>query len=240
MKEHDDTPRPGSDDDHDLRSLMRDSDYSGRLRDEFKRDLLRELNHNFRYHRLQSRSLVVAVVVLAAGALLWRASDVGSDGFDLVPTGQKVNGNNVVEAPLSGMRFNTVPSEGDTDGGLAATRGVYSQLVAGDAKLLGFESWTIDGQTTQVQRLEVLRNGQPEQLVQASGGSKNFHRSWKQLRKGLLAADLAAIEAGRLAPQRTETIRMRGQDFTVGVWSWDTPTDGRVTYKRSLPVADLP
>ena len=235
MSDHDDDPGREPDDDRDLRSLMGESDYSGRPRDEFKRGLLRELNHNFRYHRLRSRALAFAVVVMAAGTVLWRANDVGSDSFELRPTGRMVNGGEVVEAPLSGTRFHNIPAEGDTDGGLAATQELYAQLAAGDLELLGVEIWIIDGHTTQFLWREVQRDGETFTLTQARGGTKQSARRLRQLRAGSRQADLAAIKEGRLAPHRTETIRMEGRDFTLGVWVWDTPTDGRVTYKRSLP-----
>lgn len=237
MKDQEDTTQCERDDDRDIRSLMRDSDYSGRPRDEFKRDLLRELNHNFTYHSRRSRALVVAVVILAAGGVLWQAKDVGSDGFDLFPTGRKVNGGDILEAPMTGTRINTVPVEGDTDGGLAAAQEVYAQLMAGDAKLVGVQFWTFGGHTAQFVVQEVQFNGQPEQVMQSSGGPRDFRLRLRDLRKGPLKADLAAIEEGRLAPQRTESLRFRGRDFTMGVWTWNIPSDGLVTYKRSLPAA---
>ena len=139
--------RPDDDDDGDIRSLMAESDYRGRARDDFKRELLRELNHNFSYHPLRTRVLPVAVVVVVAALALWRVTDVGSDGFTLQPTGRTLNGDPVVEAPMTGARFNAPAVGGSAEEGIAAVQDVYEQVAAGAVKVLSLEIWIIGGET---------------------------------------------------------------------------------------------
>lgn len=221
-------------DDRDIRALMRETDYSGRLRDEFKRELLREINHNFRYHRLRSRILPVAVVVLVALCATWWTTDVGSDGFSLWPTGQTVDDGAVVEAPMTGTRFNTPAKDGDRHGGIAPVEDVYAQIAAEDARVLGLETWTIGGDTAHYIRLEVQHEGQPQTVVRTIGGSSRLFRARSDFRAGSGLAKLGAIERGTVAPQTLETIRILGRDFEMGVWTWDARECGRVVYKKSL------
>lgn len=221
-------------DDRDIRALMRETDYSGRLRDEFKRDLLREINHNFRYHRLRSRILPVAVVVLLGISAAWWTTDVGSDGFNLLPTGRTVDDGAVVEAPMTGTRFNVQPESNDTQEDIASVEGVYAQLAAGDAKVVRLETWTIDRETIQFVWLEVRHDGQVKNVVRAIGGSSKRVRCIKDFRSGSGRAMLKAIDGGSMAPQATETMRALGRDFEMGVWTWETAECGQVLYKKSV------
>lgn len=234
---NDDGRQPPCDgeDDSDIRDLMRESDYGGRLRDDFKRDLLRELNHNFKYHPLHSRVLLAAVVVLVAGLAMWRATDVGSGGFNLRPTGHSAAGDPVVEEPLTGVRLNAPAVDGSTDKGVTAAQELYEQISAHDAKVTRLEIWVIGGESAQFVQLEVVRNGETIQVMRGIGGSKRFDRQWRAFRTGSGRAALDAIEHRGVAPEATESVRFMDRDFEMGVWSWDTPDMGRVVYKRSLP-----
>ena len=228
-------PRPDDDDDGDIRALMAESDYRGRARDDFKRELLRELNHNFSYHPLRTRVLPVAVVVVVAALTLWKVTDVGSDGFTLQPTGRTVNGDPVVEAPMTGARFNVPPGGGSTEEGIAAAEDVYEQVAAGAFNVLRLEIWTIGGETVHMAQCEVERDGKPEVITRTRGGTSRFNAPWKAFRSGPGREALEAIERGALAPMATESVRYLDRDFTMGVWTWSTVESGPITYKRSLP-----
>ncbi len=235
MNDRQKPPRPDSDDDGDIRALMAESDYRGRARDEFKRELLRELNHNFSYHPLRTRALPVVAVVIVAALALWRVTDVGSDGFTLHPTGSTVNGDPVVEAPMTGARFNAPPVGGSAEEGIAAAQDVYEQVAAGVAKVLRLEIWIIGGDTVYMARCEVERDGKPELITRVRGGSRRFNAAWRAFRSGPGREALEAIERGALAPATTETVRYLDRDYTVGVWTWNTSESGLIVYKRSLP-----
>lgn len=221
-------------DDRDIRALMRETEYSGRLRDDFKRELLREINHNFRYHTLRSRVLPVAVVVLVAVSAMWWTTDVGSDGFTLRPTGQAVNNGVVVEAPMTRTRVNSPPITNDDIGGIATAEGVYAQIVAEDARVTRLETWAIGDDTIQFVWLDVQRDGQSRTVVRTIGGSSRFVRCLNSFRAGPGRAMLNAIDIGLVAPQSTETIHALGRDFEMGVWTWETSACGPVVYKWSM------
>jgi hypothetical protein len=228
-------PHPDSDDDGDIRALMAESDYRGRARDDFKRELLRELNHNFSYHPLRTRVLPVAVVVIVAALTLWKVTDVGSDGFTLQPTGRTVNGDPVVEAPMTGARFNAPPVGGSAAEGIAAAQDAYEQVVAGVAKVLRLEIWTIGGETVHMAQCEIERDGKPELITRTRGATSRFNGPWKAFRSGPGREALEAIERGTLAPETTETVHYLDRDFIMGVWTWNTVASGPIIYKRSLP-----
>ena len=139
MSDQEDRTRHEGDDDSDIRALMRESDYQGRLRDEFRRELLRELNHNFRYHPMRSRILLVAVMVLFIGVATWRATDVGSDGFTLHTTGSRVGEDPVVEAPTTGTRLNAPIMDGSVQEGAGVAQDIYEQISANAAKVIRLE-----------------------------------------------------------------------------------------------------
>jgi hypothetical protein len=221
-------------DDRDIRALMRETDYSGRLRDEFKRELLREINHNFRYHRLRSRILPVAVVVLVALCATWWTTDVGSDGFSLWPTGKSVNNGVVVEAPMTRMRFNAPSESTDTHEGIASAEGVYAQIAAGDARVVRLEIWTIGEDTIQFVWLDAQHDGEAKTVVRTIGGSSQSIRCLYSFRTGPARAMLKAIDHGSVTPHSIETTRALGRDFEMGTWVWETSECGPVVYKKSL------
>ncbi|MBK7671862.1 MAG: hypothetical protein IPJ24_10820 [bacterium] len=227
--------RQDDDDDGDIRSLMAESDYRGRARDDFKRELLRELNHNFSYHPLRTRVLPVAVVVVVAALALWKVTDVGSDGFILQPTGRTLNGDPVVEAPMTGARFNAPAVDGSAEEGIAAAQDVYEQVAAGAVKVLRLEIWIIGGETVYMAQCEIERDGKPELITRARGGTRKFNAPWLAFRSGPGREALEAIERGTLAPATTESVHYLDQDFTMGVWTWNTVASGPIVYKRSLP-----
>jgi len=221
-------------DDRDIRALMRETDYSGRLRDEFKRDLLREINHNFRYHRLRSRILPVAVVVLLGISAAWWTTDVGSDGFNLLPTGRAVDGVPVVEAPMTHTRFNVPTVDGDERHSLRATEGVYDQIASGDAKVLRLEIRQIGNDVVQCVWLEVLHNGEPTEVMRTIGDSARFSRQWSDFQSGPARELVEAIRRDAVTPQRIERVTIGGREFAMGIWTWNTKEYGQVIYRRSL------
>jgi hypothetical protein len=226
-------PQDG-DDDRDIRALMRETDYSGRLSDDFKRDLLREINHNFRYHTLRSRVLPAAFVVLIAGTLMWWTTDVGSDGFSLRTTGSAVENGKVVEAPMTRTRLNAPALDGDDLGGRGAAESVYEQIEADGAKVLRVESWIVNGHTVHQVCLEVEHDGSPTQVMRTIGASGRFGPQWRRFRAGTGRALLDRVATDSIAPQSLESTRLFGRDFTMGVWTWKTSDFDTVVYKKSL------
>lgn len=235
MTTHDRQPHEDEEGDSDIRALMHESDYSGRLRDDFKRELLRELNHNFKYHPMHSRILLVAAAVLVAGVAMWRVTDVGSDGFNLHLNGSRVGADPVVEEPMTGTRLNAPSVGGSTDEGVTAAQQLYEQISAHDVKVVCLEIWVIGGETVQSVLLEADQNGERKQIMRRFGGSNLFNQRWRAFRSGPNGVALDAIERHDSVPRATESVRFLGQDFTVGVWTWDSLDSGPVVYKRSLP-----
>jgi hypothetical protein len=235
MTTHDKQLHEDDEGDSDIRALMHESDYSGRLRDDFKRELLRELNHNFKYHPMHSRILLVAAAVLVVGVAMWRVTDVGSDGFTLRPNGRKVGADPIVEAPMTGDRFNAPAVDGSTAEGVTAAQQLYEQISAHDAKVVRLEIWVIGGESVQSVLLEVNRDGVPTQVMHGDRGSSRFSRQWRAFKSGPGRVALDAIERHDSVPQAIESARFFDQDFTVGVWIWETPDFGPVVYKRSMP-----
>lgn len=222
------------DDDRDIRALMRETDYSGRLRDDFKRELLREINHNFRYHTLRSRILPVAVVVLIAVSAAWWTTDVGSDGFNLRATGRSTDGGDIVEAPFTHTRVNAPAVDGDENEGLTAAEGTHEQIVAEDATVIRVETWIIEGETVHHIWLATQHDGQPTQVMRTIGASSRFGRKWRDFRSGQGRALLDAIARDSIGPQSVETAHLLGRDFIMGVWTWETSDCGTIVYKRTM------
>lgn len=234
MSEREKQTQQDCEDDRDIRALMRETDYSGRLRDEFKRDLLREINHNFRYHRLRSRILPVAVVVLLGISAAWWTTDVGSDGFSLRPTGRAVDGVPVVEAPMTRTQINVPTADGDEHQSLRAAEGVFDQIAARDAKVLRLEIRQIGNDVVKCVWLEVLHNGEPTEVVRKIGDSERFSRQWSGFQSGPARELIEAIQRDSVAPQRVERMTFEGREFAMGTWTWNTEKYGQVIYRRSL------
>ena len=235
MNTQDKQPHEDEEGDSDIRALMRESDFGGRLRDDFKRELLRELNHNFKYHPLHSRVLLVAAAVLVVGVAMWRVTSVGSDGFNLHPNGSRVGSDLIVEEPMTGDRLNAPQIGGSSEEGVAAAQQLYEQIAAHDAKIVRLEIWVIGGESVQSVLLEVNRGGVPTQVMRGARGSSRFDRQWRAFKSGPGRVALDAIERHDSVPQAIESAQFFDQDFTMGVWTWETPDCGTVVYKRSMP-----
>lgn len=219
-------------DDRDIRALMRESDYTGRMRDEFRRNLLRELNHNFAYHRLKTRLLVTAVVLLSGSAVIMQVTNVGSGDFNLVPDGSTPAGDIVLEAPLSGNRINAPIGDGNAAEAKANAESILERMDAGMTHTVQVEAWTIRGTTVFYETMDVLRDGKPDQIVNTPTDDGRFMRDYLLCLKSGGADYLVRIDRGELAPAGIDTVFYDGLTLPMARWTWTSPELGTIVYRR--------
>jgi len=219
-------------DDRDIRELMRESDYTGRMRDEFRRNLLRELNHNFAYHRLKTRLLVTAVVVLSGTAVIMQVTNVGSGDFNLVPDGSTSAGDLVLEAPLSGNRFNVPPGDGDPAEGKAKAEDIFERMQAGLTQTVQVEAWTIRGKTVFSETLDIYGGEKTVRRTNMTFDDERFRQDFLLCSRSGGADYLAMIDRGELAPAGIDTVEYDGLTLPMARWTWTAPELGTIVYRR--------
>ncbi len=230
-------------DDRDIRDLMREADYPGRMSDAFKRSLARDLNRNFAYRRLRTQMVAAAAVVVAVVSMitLFHATDVGSDAFELEPQGWTSGGRPVVESPITGWRIN-VPSRNDpASKGRMSAEEIYEREQAGLTKLVSVESWTVDGESFVHEIRDVLGDDGKAALQMAHPVEGSVPLALKLLKwkKSDGKAVMDSINAGLKLPDGTDTVEYRGGPLTMSRWTCPDSTLGTVIYRRyDVPQGD--
>lgn len=230
--------RPNRDDDiddRDIRAFMRESAYQGRMRDDFKRNLLRELNHNFAYHRFRTRMVASVVVVLGAlsATSLFRPTDVSSDAFDLNPVGIDVGGQPLMESPNSQFRINLPGRDDPRSEGQMSAEEVYERIKAGFFSLVSVESWTIEDETLVVTTLDVLGdNGRSKRVSNTTTDSDALTTKFYELSTSDSRKVMDLIDAGKIPPEGTDTVDIEGGPLPMDRWTWTDAKFGRIVYHR--------
>ena len=229
---NDDTPRHerGHRDDRDIRLLMRESDYPGKAREDFKRNLLREINHNFTYHRTRTRLLVTAVVVLGSLAAVMKVTDVGSDGWSLSETGRVVDGGAVLEAPFTGERIG-VATGLTGEAGRAEAERIYAEIVAGEMILREVVAWTFEGETTFI-LVQQRPGAAPGELNPSITGSPENAARIARFLQGAGRSHLDSIAAGTSEAEATDLVSYAGIPLPMARWTWEVPGFGTVVYRK--------
>ncbi len=226
-------------DDRELRELLRQASYEGRPRDEFKRQLRQQLDHNFSYHRRRNLAVVTALVVLVGSAALLRTTDVGSDSFDLLDTGRTTGTSPIFRAPMGGTGYSYGKPGASVDELRQAMEQVHEQFAAGTARLTMIEGWSIGGRSAFYGLFDTSVDGEVLEVSRSLNDKKpEFTLLLIAFNEDHEEAFLADIESGVLPRSGSELVDVGGYRLVMTRWEREVPGYGLVTYWRGFPDSD--
>ncbi|MBU8920306.1 MAG: hypothetical protein KOO63_00450 [Bacteroidales bacterium] len=224
--------------DEEFDDLIRRSAPYVRPPDQHREILRMILRSKIQQQKRRTRLLTGSLVTIIAAFGLFQLTNVGSDGFDLVPSRGPVLDFPVAEAPFAGDRI-AHPDRGKelSSESLLQLRSVYEQKSSKQYELLSVNAWTVSGQTIIFLNWEAIVDGKP---VQYSDILTPPDREVGLQFSKFLAANESSfydrIEEGTARISGRETIAVEGIDIQFTKWSSSFPEWGEVIFWDGKPV----